>query len=309
MQVQPDKTYRIALWRKLEKVNVFTGTPAGTQAQPYLRVGQQRSDGKWNRYEDFKLGEGTIDWDELEFMVTTLPDTVTVSIEILMKYSSGIMWVDDITLEEATDVGSISFISVPSGAGIFLDNKDTGKNTPATVSGVMAGLHAYVLKLSGYNDAAGTVMVEAGRTAQVSANLVAVLTTGSVNVSSSPSGAEVYIDGVSRGVTPVILRDIAAGTHTFRLKLSGYQDSEGSVIVEAGQTAVISAALTRIITAGDLDISSVPPGADIYIDGTKLSGVTPQVVPGLSEGTHGLVLKLAGYRDYGQSFNIIAVVS
>ena len=304
--VFPNKVYRVSLWRRLDKVNVFTGTPSVTPQEPFLRMGQQRADGSWNHYDDFKLGEGTIDWGYLEFRFNTRADTATVSVEVIQKYSSGMMWVDDITLEEVT-TGSVSFSSVPAGARIFMDNTDLNKTTPATVAGVQQGSHTYSLKLAGYQDVTGTVQVEAGKTATVTASLVLIVTTGTLNISSIPPGAQVYLDGTAQGaVTPVILKNVPSGTHTYSLKLAGYADSEGTVTLEAGKTAVISATLTPIVITGTLDLKSIPPGADVYIDGTKLTGVTPQVIQDLSEGAHSLILKMKGYKEYTQSFNILA---
>ncbi len=66
--------------------------------------------------------------------------------------------------------GNISFVSSPSGAYIFLDNI-LQASTPATITGVPAGSHSYLLRLAGYNDATGTVTVTSGQTSNVSATL------------------------------------------------------------------------------------------------------------------------------------------
>jgi len=72
-----------------------------------------------------------------------------------------------------------------------------------------------------------------------------VATTGSMNVSSSPSGARIWLDAVDTAqVTPTTLSGVTAGGHTVKLVLSGYLDWQGSVTVTAGQTATLSPALT-----------------------------------------------------------------
>jgi hypothetical protein len=45
-----------------------------------------------------------------------------------------------------------------------------------------------------------------------------------------------------------------------------------------------------------LSVSTDPGGATIYIDGVQL-GISPATIPGLSAGTHTLILKLEGYQD------------
>jgi len=63
------------------------------------------------------------------------------------------------------------------------------------------------------------------------------VTTGSIIVHSSPTGASVLIDGTYSGTTPKIVSGVPAGNHILRLSLSGYHDYEGSIYVVAGQTA------------------------------------------------------------------------
>jgi len=63
------------------------------------------------------------------------------------------------------------------------------------------------------------------------------ITTGSVNVYSSPTGASILIDGLYSGTTPKTVNAVAAGNHILRLELSGYYDYEGSIYVVPGQTA------------------------------------------------------------------------
>ena len=48
---------------------------------------------------------------------------------------------------------------------------------------------------------------------------------------------------------------------------------------------------------GSLAISTSPPGAKVYADGV-LRGITPATIPGLSAGTHVIVLKMDGSDDF-----------
>jgi hypothetical protein len=74
-------------------------------------------------------------------------------------------------------------------------------------------------------------------TMQPTASATATMTTGSVNIYSSPLGASILIDGAYSGTTPKTLTGVAAGNHILRLELSGYYNYEGSIYVVAGQTA------------------------------------------------------------------------
>ncbi len=72
-------------------------------------------------------------------------------------------------------------------------------------------------------------------------------TTGTIQVTSSPSGASVTLDGVPSGTTPVSLT-VTPGTHTIVLSLAGYQSATRQATLIAGQTAPVSVALTPITT-------------------------------------------------------------
>ncbi|MCX6698412.1 MAG: PEGA domain-containing protein [Methanomicrobiales archaeon] len=200
------------------------------------------------------------------------------------------------TLTPQQTTGSLSVTSTPTGATIVLDGINKG-TTPATFTGVSTGSHALVLKKSGYADYSASVTVTAGQTASVTATLSTQQTTGSLSVSSTPSGATIVLDGINKGTTPTTLNGITAGSHAIILKKSGYADYSASVTVTAGQTASISATLGGQQATGSISVSSTPPGATILLDGIN-KGTTPTTLNGISAGTHTIVLKKSGYPDY-----------
>jgi hypothetical protein len=56
---------------------------------------------------------------------------------------------------------------------------------------------------------------------------------------------------------------------------------------------------------GSLSVTTDPAGAAIYIDGIK-QGISPATIPGLSPGSHTLLLKLDGYDDLSLPITISA---
>jgi sugar lactone lactonase YvrE len=67
---------------------------------------------------------------------------------------------------------------------------------------------------------------------------------GNISITSNPTGAQVYLDGVDQGkTTNCTLTNISVGYHTLKLELENYGKWEGSVTVVEGQTANISATL------------------------------------------------------------------
>jgi len=120
-------------------------------------------------------------------------------------------------------------------------------------------------------------------------------TTGTIDVSSTPSGAKVYVDGVYRGLTPLKIA-INPGTHDVEVRMSGYQTYRARVQVRAGQSVRISPRLARVSTTGVLSIDSTPQGAEVYINGSY-QGRTP-IKLSINEGTYDVELRLPGYEPY-----------
>ncbi len=68
--------------------------------------------------------------------------------------------------------------------------------------------------------------------------------TGSIRVTSVPTGARVFLDGVDKAVmTDTTLTKVATGNHTIKLVKDGYADYQGMTNVTAGQTANVGASL------------------------------------------------------------------
>ncbi len=68
--------------------------------------------------------------------------------------------------------------------------------------------------------------------------------TGTLYIDSNPSGAEVYVDNVYQGYSPLTLHAISPGSHVVMLTLGGYSDWQSTVQVTAGQTTTVSATFT-----------------------------------------------------------------
>ena len=197
----------------------------------------------------------------------------------------------------APTTGSISFASSPSGATIYIDGTLQTPKTPSTISNITPGSHTYTLSLSGYNNATGSVTVTAGQTATVSVTLTPTVTTGSIAFSSSPSGANIYLDGTLVGMTAATITNVSPGSHSYTLTLSGYNDYTGTVTVTAGQTSTVSATLTALPTTGSIAFSSTPSAANIYIDNILQSIKTPATITNVSAGSHTYIIRLSGYND------------
>ncbi len=128
--------------------------------------------------------------------------------------------------------------------------------------------------------------------------VVAVITSGTLMVTSEPTGATVLVMGEDKGVTPLEIPDLAIGKHMVKLQLQGYQDLEQEIEITAdnpSQTLPVTLEKTAAIS-GTVVVQSEPPGAFIVI-GNRVLGVTPKNLS-RKPGNYTITLKKEGYVDY-----------
>ncbi len=128
---------------------------------------------------------------------------------------------------------------------------------------------------------------------------------GNLIISSNPIGARIYIDGFDTGLTtPATIGDILVGTHIYQLSLSGYIDNTGIFDIAHDKITIVDTLLELAYT-GNLNISSNPIGAKIYIDGFGTGLITPSIIYNIYTGLHAYELELEGHRIYRNSIDII----
>jgi hypothetical protein len=169
------------------------------------------------------------------------------------------------------------------------------------------------MTLDGYEEYTRNIIVESATPLSIAAVLTMIVpqpTTqpppnGSIAITSIPSGAEVYIDGRQSGIAPTIISEILPGNHQVTLSSRGYDTWSSVVSVGSGRMSAINAELaaTKEIT-GSLAVITDPAGAELFIDG-DFKGVSPVTIPGLSIGTHTVLLTLKEYANTSTNVSII----
>ena len=179
----------------------------------------------------------------------------------------------------SSDSGSVDITSSVAGALVYLDGIYKGSTQSGTVFNIIAvspGSHTILLHLPGYTDVTQTVQVTAGQISDVNAvfsqspaetpiPVTPAPSSGSIIVTSAPAGGQVYVDNQFRGVAPVTIYNVAAGTHIINMNLPGYSDWSTSADIQAGQVVQITATLV--------------PGSGAVPVPTR-AGLSPVVVPG-----------------------------
>jgi hypothetical protein len=116
---------------------------------------------------------------------------------------------------------------------------------------------------------------------------------GFLQVTSSPEGAQVLLNGTPVGQTPLSL-SVAPGPEQVVLQLPGYQTYSTRLFVHPGQRLTIEASLIPLL--GTLSVNAQPNGSSVFLDG-RFVGTTPL---SLSLGPGGYEVRIThpGYFPY-----------
>jgi len=171
---------------------------------------------------------------------------------------------------------------------------------------------------------------------------------GLVRFTSSPSGADVYIDGqilinpdTEESVRTPATVALIEGRRDFLMRLEGHEDVTGYIDVFAGtkvnihrnfdvgtpgggekpepqiwlegqNKSVSTQSNVKILGVGTVNVTSIPPGAQIFIDGNPLldeKGVirkAPIILTDVPEGYHKFTYILEGYFKTNVVADVIA---
>ena len=192
--------------------------------------------------------------------------------------------------------GSVTVTSTPSGALVFLDEKQVGQ-TPLTLDRIASGSHSLRFQAPQYAVERRNVSVADGQTANVAVTLAARFAEITVQ---APKGAVVTVDGDRKGSGTLSWRQ-GEGLCDIVVSMAGHRDARRQLEVVAGRAQTVQ--LTPQPIYGSASVDSDPMDAEIWIDG-KQYGVTPNVVERLLVGSHTLVLKKSGCADLQQQFSV-----
>ena len=136
--------------------------------------------------------------------------------------------------------GNLYISSKPIGASVYLDGVYKAK-TNTTINGLAPKSYSLKLTKSGYVDWITSVWIYVNRTSYV--NAILQPNSGSINVTSIPKGANIYLDGIYKGLTNKILSGVVVGVHNIKLNKTSYQNYFTNVTVYFNQTSYVAAVL------------------------------------------------------------------
>ena len=135
---------------------------------------------------------------------------------------------------------------------------------------------------------------------------------GTLQFSTSPEGAQIYLDNQYQGTTPSTLSGVATGSHTLEFRYSGYQSWKADITVPtgsstyyaaltplAGQTPVQTTQSTGGTTTQGQDVIIVPqPTVKIQESQTIMIIGSSQTFYGTCTGSKTVILMLYGPGAY-----------
>ena len=185
--------------------------------------------------------------------------------------------------------GALEIQSEPPGAKVSIKSKDgqTSREgvAPQTIVDIPTGRYSIMARRGDW-EMRGNVEVQRGDTTSKSFAFVSAIT----NITSEPSGAEIFVDGKSRGRTPVRL-DLPARPHDLAAHLDGWPDEQQKIDVSAQREN----AARFVFANGSVKITSAPGGATVTGNGKEL-GQTPLVIEEVKSGDVTYELRLSGYK-------------
>jgi len=195
--------------------------------------------------------------------------------------------------------GRVGFNSEPPGATIFRNGKEIG-TTPFTAP-IKAGQSTFRYSLDRYLDTEISAVIEGREIAQT---LAATLRPAwaEVTIPTTPTGAQVLIDGeVSNFLTPGPA-EILQGEHRVTVALSGYESWSDLVYVHPEERLALAPIQLKKAVA-TVTVNSHPVGASITLD-DKYEGITPLKMSVSPDEPHRARISQVGYRPYEESFTL-----
>lgn len=152
-----------------------------------------------------------------------------------------------ISAEASTATGAVNVSTIPGGATLFIDGENRGK-TPVSIPDLDIGSHVLIVSSPGFGNLTTQVVVTEGAVSEVTIPLRSV--NGSAYVNTTPPGAEISIDGILSGVSPVLLTDLEPGNHTVVAKKVDYNITSQEIRVIGGHMVVVQMSISESRTAG-----------------------------------------------------------
>ena len=244
-----------------------------------------------------------------------LPLAVAVVLALLVGFAAG----HAVGVRRANASSGSGAVADPQTGGTAAK---TGESTPFSEQAVTQPQRRAVPPAGGDTPGSGTAALPAAPRNEATKPAP---TSGRLVIRSTPSAANVTIDGRWRGRTPLTVSALRFGRHDIRIVRPGYAAAREDVTLSASapertlsfrlQRSNAPAASPRTSNArppaapqiftGSITVDSRPRGARVLLNG-KAVGVTPLKIPDVRIGSHVIRLQLDDHRDWSTTTRVTA---
>jgi len=167
--------------------------------------------------------------------------------------------------------GGLRIEADPPEARIFLDGVEIGTGSAERSELLVPESHVVEARLEGHHSATLPVQVHADTT--VALALVLSPVTTDFNVVTTPDRAEIFVDGTLQGISPLVVPDLAFGSHRIEARRAGYLPADTTFTIDDSASHLRLELLVE--PPGVLVVRGDQP-ARIYIDERQIgSGELP----------------------------------
>lgn len=191
-------------------------------------------------------------------------------------------------------------ISVPDNdAEIFIDGERQPRTSRGWSGKIDAGIRTIEIRKASHTTHTERIQVNVGGKGNYAMPLLKPIY-GNVEMAVTPGHAEIFIDGVKKGLAAGKIPNVLVGEHKIAVRCKGYREEKFTVQVEEGKTAKLNVKMTE---ACIFKVTSSPTDLALYVDGESV-GKTPSTLD-LTAGIHRLSLDVPnGYDSFNKEFNI-----
>lgn len=195
-------------------------------------------------------------------------------------------------------MGDLQVVVFPVEGEVYLNDQFMGKSTlakPLRLKDILEGEYRLRVLAGGYQKTEQVIKVVPRTLREVQIGLKSL--PGSLEISSDPLGATIFVNGKEMGKSPLKIDTIQEGMYTIGMRLKNFKDWAQRIQIQSGQLSEVKTKLEVI--PGQLLVQTVPAGARVSI-GRSFAGLSPLLLDNVPPGTVNVDLRIDGYAPYVQ---------
>ncbi len=227
---------------------------------------------------------------------------ITITKDLYHSYTERFIVTDgsdntrDITLLPA--FGQLIIETNPVGATIYLDGQIKGQ-TPKSFNELPSGNYALRIEKNLYQPVETTILIEDGKTNKQ--DYILEPRFGTLNITGTPVGAKVIINGNDAGALPLKSYKVSAGLVEITVKEYRFHDKTLFQQVNIGDMHDLDIQLER--HTGAIVVLTDPPGAAVDLN-NKNYGDSPKILKNMPTGLYGLTVTHSDYLSVNKDFSL-----